>query len=83
MARRTKVAAACVVCAAKIPPGSHTGGDVSITINLLTAGKATIQAPICMACADVGAADPSKAMAILIRAGRGVLGLEKRDKLLS
>lgn len=78
MARRTKLAAACVVCAKTIPSGSYAGGSVSIVIDLMTAGKATVSAPICQACADVGAADPAKAMGILIRAGRGVLGMDKR-----
>lgn len=78
MARRTKIAAICAACTKTIPAGSYTGGDVSITINLLTAGKATVSAPICRACADVGGVDTGKALGILIRAGHGVLGRAKQ-----
>lgn len=75
MTRRTKVAATCTVCAAKIPPGRLTGGDVSITINLRASRRTTISGPICTACA---AEDPDQTMAVLRRAARGILGLEGR-----
>lgn len=78
MSRRTKVAATCTVCAGKIAPGSLTGGDVSITINLRASGRATISAPICTACGAIAADDPDQAMAVLRRAARGILGLDRR-----
>lgn len=77
MSRRTKVAMTCTVCAAKMPPGSLTGGNVSIAINLRASGRTTITAPICLACAAIAADDPAKALNILTRAARGVLGLDR------
>lgn len=78
MTRRTKLAATCTVCNGRIPSGSLTGGDVSITINLRASGRATISAPICTACAAIAADAPDQALPVLRRAARGILGLDRR-----
>lgn len=75
MASRTKVTLTCASCAAKIPPGSMTGGDISLALNLRGAGRTAITAPICAACAAI-AAHPPQSMQILTRAARGALGLD-------
>jgi len=76
MARKTKVSLTCAACASKIPPGSMTGGDISLVLNLRGAGRTAITAPICAACA-ANAAHPPQSMEILTRAACGVLGLDR------
>jgi hypothetical protein len=76
MTRRTKVALTCAACASKIPPGSVTGGDISLALNLRGAGRTTITAPICAACAT-RAEHPPESLQILARAACGALGLDR------
>ena len=75
MSRRTKVSLTCAACASKIPPGSMTGGEISLVLNLRGAGRTAITAPICAACA-VSAAHPPQSMQTLSRAALGALGLD-------
>lgn len=76
MARKTKVALTCAACASKIPPGSFTGGDVSLVLNLRGGGRTTITAPLCSACSS-SAAHPPESMQVLTRAACGALGLDR------